>query len=656
MYKLLSISSISSLLQGNVVSRSTLAFISGTSRTFKAVNRRTLGTIGATLMLSAFLTACGSSSSSSSSNDTSTSSGTLSVTTGIKTINFSWSAIPSATSYQLQSNPDGSSGFTDLSTTGIVVSPNSTNITGVTSAQASVALHRYIPAVTNPQYIVRTCTTTSSCVNSHNTVSLTNAQLNGMIGRLQASNAEANDLFGWYVSLSGDGNTLAVSANLEDSTATGINGAQDDNNSTAAGAVNSSATGAVYVFSRIGGAWSQQAYIKASNTGSDDRFGQSVSLSADGNTLAVGADREDGSSTGVNGAQNDSTATSGSGAVYVFSRTGGVWSQQAYIKASNTGAGDRFGQSVSLSADGNTLAVSANREDGSSTGVNGVQDSTASGSGAVYLFRFSSSTWAQQAYIKASNTDSNDQFGESVSLSADGNTLAVGANREDGVSTGVNGVQDSTASSDSGAVYLFRFSSSTWAQQAYIKASNTERGDEFGYIVSLNADGNTLAVGARRESSLSTGVNVALSDSTATTATINSTTNVGAVYVFRFDTSSSTWSQQAYIKASNSGANDEFGYALSLSADGNILAVGAYLEDGSATGVGGADDNAASDSGATYVFEFANSAWAQKAYIKTTGSSAMSRSGNSVSLSSNGNSLAVGAAGEATFAGAVYLY
>ncbi len=649
MYKLFSRLSISSLLQGNAVSRSILTFKSGISRTLKAVNRRTLGTIGATVMLSAFLTACGSSSSSSSSsNDTSTSTGTLSVTTGIKTINFSWSAIPSATSYQLQSNPDGSSGFTDLSTTGIVVSPNSTNITGVTSAQASVALHRYIPAVTNPQYIVRTCTTTSSCVNSHNTVSLTNAQLNGMIGRLQASNAGANDQFGWEVSLSGDGNTLAVSANLEDSTATGINGAQDDNNSTAAGAVNSSATGAVYVFSRIGGVWSQQAYIKASNTGSGDQFGYVVSLSEDGNTLAVGARFEDGPSTGVNGAQGDSTATSGSGAVYVFRFSSSTWSQQAYIKASNTGAGDEFGQFLSLSADGNTLAVGAFGEDGSSTGVNGAQgDSTATdGSGAVYVFRFSSSTWAQQAYIKASNTGLGDFFGGSVSLSADGNTLAVGAGGEDGSSTVVNGAQgDSTATVGSGAVYVFRFSSSTWAQQAYIKASNTGAGDRFGGSVRLSNDGNTLAVSAGGEDGSSTGVD---GISTATTATI---TNSGAVYVLRF--SSSTWAQQAYIKASNTGESDGLGLSVSLSADGNTLAVSALQEDGSATGVGGADNNATSNSGATYVYEFANGAWAQQAYIKATTSSANDSFGISVSLSSNGNSLAVGSNGGT---GAVYLY
>ncbi len=565
----------------------------------------------------------------------------LVVTTGgIKTLDFAWSAITSATHYQLQSNPDGHSGFTDLSTTGIVVSPNSTNIRQ-TTAQALIALHWYIPNVRNPQYSVETCNTASSCGPSfrHNTVSLTNAQLNSMIGRLQASNAEAGDRFGASVSLSGDGNTLAVGAWSEAGSSTGVNGAQDDNTATN--------SGAVYVFRRNGGAWSQQAYIKASNTGVLDYFGFPVSLSSDGNTLAVGAFGEAGSSTGVNGAQDDNTATN-SGAVYVFRRIGGAWSQQAYIKASNTGTADQFGFSVSLNDDGNTLAVGANGEAGSSTGVNGVQnDNTASFSGAVYLFRFNTTSriWFQRAYIKASNTGAFDQFGNFVSLSADGNTLAVGARYENSSSTGVNGAQDDNTASNSGSVYLFRFNttSSIWSQQAYIKASNTGRDDFFGWSVSLSADGNTLAVGARDEDSSSTGVNGAQN---------NNSTDTGLVYLFRFSAGYSIWSQQAYIKASNTGAFDQFGNSMNLSADGNTLAVGANGDSGSATGVGGVDDNGTNNAGATYVFEFANGAWVQQAYIKATDPSVDAFFGSSVSLSSSGNTLAVGASG----AGAVYLY
>ncbi len=569
------------------------------------------------------------------------------VTTGIKTLDFAWSAISTATHYQLQSNPDGNSGFTDLSTTGIVVSPNSTNIRQ-TTAQALVALHQYIPNVRNPQYSVGTCNTASSCGPSfrHNTVSLTNAQLNSLIGRLQASNVQIGDRFGASVSLSGDGNTLAVGAWNEDGSLTGVNGAQDDNAA--------SNSGAVYVFRRIGGAWSQQAYIKASNTGRDDSFGRNVSLNGDGNTLAVGANLEDSSSTGVNGAQDDNNS-SATGAVYVFrfNATSRTWSQQAYIKASNTGVLDEFGNSVSLSADGNTLAVGATYEDGSSTGVNRAQDdNTASNSGAVYVFRFNttSSIWSQQAYIKASNTGLFDRFGNSVSLSADGNTLAVGATYEDGSSTGVNGAQHDNTASNSGAAYVFRFSagSSIWSQQAYIKASNTGASDFFGISVSLSSDGNTLAVAAPFEDSSSTGVNGAQDDNTFSAS--------GAVYVFRFNTTSRTWSQQVYIKASDTGLDDFFGISVSLSSDGNTLAVGATGEDGSATGVGSVDDNDIGRTGATYVFEFANGAWAQQAYIKATDPSFNALFGGSVSLSSNGNTLVVGANGVTNLEGVVYLY
>ena len=89
--------------------------------------------------------------------------------------------------------------------------------------------------------------------------------------------------------------------------------------------------------------WSQQAYIKASNTGGGDEFGRSVAISD--NTLMVGAIGEDSNATGINGDQSDNLALD-SGAVYVFTRSGTVWSQQAYVKASNTGGGDVFGFSV----------------------------------------------------------------------------------------------------------------------------------------------------------------------------------------------------------------------------------------------------------------------------------------------------------------------
>lgn len=123
------------------------------------------------------------------------------------------------------------------------------------------------------------------------------------------------------------------------------------------------------------GAVAEAAYVKASNTEGDDWFGHSVSLSAAGNTLAVGAHREDSSTTGVNGDQTDNSDTN-SGAVYIFERASTTWVQQAYLKASDTGAHDLFGWSVSLSASGDTMAVGAWSE-----------DTPVSGAGTVYVFQ-----------------------------------------------------------------------------------------------------------------------------------------------------------------------------------------------------------------------------------------------------------------------------
>src|SRR5688500_8365996 len=158
------------------------------------------------------------------------------------------------------------------------------------------------------------------------------------VAYLKASNADAADHFGCggslpghignAIAVNGDGTTVAVGAPHESSAARGVNGSQDDNS-----LYNS---GAVYVYVRRGDTWTQQAYIKASNAGGSDMFGLSLALSRDGNTLAVAAPWEGSAATGVNGSQNDDSIPQ-AGAVYIFMRSGSAWSQQAYIKASNTG-------------------------------------------------------------------------------------------------------------------------------------------------------------------------------------------------------------------------------------------------------------------------------------------------------------------------------
>jgi cysteine-rich repeat protein len=403
---------------------------------------------------------------------------------------------------------------------------------------------------------------------------------------IKPSNTGALDSFSFSLALSADGSTLAVGAFAEDSSATGINGNQASDASTDAGAV--------YVFTRSGTTWSQQAYVKASNTNAGDEFGFSVALSSDGSTMAVGAIHEDSSATGINGNQTNDLA-SNSGAVYVFTRSGTTWSQQAYVKASNTEAGDAFGSDVALSSDGATLAVGADGEDSAATGVNGNQaDNSAGGSGAAYIFTRSAGVWSQQAYVKASNPNSGDDFGHDLVLSSDGSTLAVGASLEASAATGINGNQADNSATFAGAAYVFARSGATWSQQAYVKASNTNAGDRFGISLALSSNGSQLAVGAPLESGSTTGIN---GDQTN-----NAASDAGAAY--RFVRSGSTWSQSAYVKASNTGMNDEFGFSVALTADGSAMAVGALAEASSATGIGGNQANdSAFQAGAVYVYQ-----------------------------------------------------
>jgi hypothetical protein len=241
-----------------------------------------------------------------------------------------------------------------------------------------------------------------------------------------------------------------------------------------------------------------------------------------GDTIIVGAHNEDSSATGVNGDGNNDSLEN-SGAAYVFVRdNGGNWTQQAYLKASNTGGLDFFGVSVAISGD--TAVVAAHQEDSAAIGVNGDQtDNSAGDSGAVYVFaRDPSGNWSQQAYLKASNTNAQDFFGESLSIS--GNTLLVGASREDSDATGINGDASNNSANGSGAAYVFvRDSANLWSQKAYVKASNTESPDTFGGAVSIS--GSTMVVGAIREQSAATGLNGDQLD--------NSAAQAGAVYIYR---------------------------------------------------------------------------------------------------------------------------
>jgi hypothetical protein len=413
---------------------------------------------------------------------------------------------------------------------------------------------------------------------------------------LLAPNTENSGYFGRAVAVSGD--TVVVGAYYDSSKASGVNGDGSDRSLLAL------ASGAAYVFVRHGTNWTQQAYLKASNPDINDYFGWAVAVSGD--TVLVGAQGESSSATGVNGNQSDNNAYR-AGAAYVFVRDGTNWSQQAYLKASNTGggifgrtSGDSFGRSVALSGD--TAVVGAVTESSGATGVNGDQsDNSAYQSGAAYVFVRSETGWSQQAYLKASNTDAGDYFGWSVSISGD--TVLVGAPHEASGATGVNGDQSDNSAFQAGAAYIFARDGTTWTQQAYLKASNTGGGipqvlggDAFGESVSLSGD--TAVVGATWESSNATGINGDGSD--------NSAANSGAAYVFAWN--GTAWSQTAYLKASNSDGpgpgefyGDNFGVGVGVS--GDTLIIGARNESSAATGVNGdQSDNSARYSGAAYVF------------------------------------------------------
>ena len=336
--------------------------------------------------------------------------------------------------------------------------------------------------------------------------------------KAQGKQPSKGDQFGFSISLSADGNTLAAGAISEDSSARGINGDQNDNSAVS--------SGAVYVYTRSGSTWTQQAYVKASNTDANNLFGYSVGLTADGNTMAVSAYDEAGASRQINGPQDKGRR--GSGAIYVFTRTGSNWAQTAYLKASNAEQEDSLGYEIAISQDGNTIAGGAADEDCFAAGINppGCDNDykTDTSTGAVYIFVRSGDTWIQQAFIKSSHPNKEDWFGSRLNISGDGNTLAVGAQLENGGSKGINGNQADLSAEDSGAIYLFTRSGTTWTQKAYVKSSNAEAYDEFGSAMALSRDGKLMAVGARSEASAAKGINGDMND--------NSAMGAGAVYIF----------------------------------------------------------------------------------------------------------------------------
>jgi hypothetical protein len=517
---------------------------------------------------------------------------------GIKQLQFSWGAVAGATHYQLLENADGTSGYSQVGA----------DLT-VTAFDHDI----FLPQRLNARYMVNACNS-AGCTGSDTLYAHLGTRLREAIGYVKASNTETFDYFGYAISLSADGNTLAVGAPGDDS----YTGGQVDD-CDAATPVNCAAnSGAVYLIRRdASGNWSQLAYLKASTPGADDWFGYAVALAGDGNTLAVGAPMQDfGKVTDIGG-------------VYLFTRdpTSGGWSQHS-TQHPSLGLGDQAGRSVALSSDGRTLAVGVEFEDSNATTIDGdATDNSAADSGAVYILSLGDTGWVKQAYIKSSLNFDGDKFGADVALSGDGNTLAVGAPYQD------------TEATDAGNVYIFSRAGNSWSETNRIFVFDN-RDDRFGEHLALSADGSTLAVGSSFEDSNATTINGDGSNDSAADA--------GAAYIFvaNATTGWAKWSQQAYIKALNAEAGDWFGSDLALSADGNILAVGAYSEGSPATSIDGDHtSNAATESGAVYLFSRDATTWSAKSYIKAANTEAEDNFGK-VALSADGNVLAVSASNE----------
>ena len=287
----------------------------------------------------------------------------------------------------------------------------------------------------------------------------------------------------------------------------------------------------IWTSSDSGATWVSQANVLGSSVVGGDRFGteNNIDLSDDGNTLIVGA-RFD-----------DDTATD-AGAVYVFTRSGTTWTQQAKLQASDAQASDMFGIHCRISGDGNYIAVGAPYEDGAGSGTS---------EGKVYIFYYNGSSWSQQAGFQANDPQSNTQFGASVMIDTDGNTVAI-----------------SSSATTARCVYVFTRSGTSWSQQAKIERPNPETGDNFGYDSgnpAISGDGNILYIGSSGD------------DDNGNAA------GTGFIYT----RSGTTWSLQNsnftplasnYAAGGLRGveANDYYGTRLAISRDGSTFAGGNY--------------------------------------------------------------------------------
>ena len=396
------------------------------------------------------------------------------------------------------------------------------------------------------------------------------------IQKIVASDRDAGDYFGYSVSISGD--YAIVGATFEKQDTAGSNWI--------------SKAGSAYIFERnTTGTWVQVQKIVASDRGTDDYFGWSVSISGD--YVIVGAYGEDEDASGGN-------TLAAAGSAYIFERnTTGTWIQVQKIVASDRGGVDQFGRSVSISGD--DIVVGALGEAHDTSGANYLYSS-----GSAYIFeRNTSGMWIETQKIVASDRGAGDYFGWSVSISGD--DIIIGAQHED------NDLSGGGTFSDAGSAYIFeRNTSGIWTQIQKIVASDRYSGDIFGYSVSISGD--YAIVGAAGEDNDVSG--------------LANLSFAGSAYLFKRDTTG-TWNQAQKIVASDRGAGDQFGISVSIS--GNYFIVGALLEDEDTSG-----GNTLSTSGSAYLFKRdTTGTWTQAQKIVNSDRAVQDNFGRSVAISGN---------------------
>lgn len=272
--------------------------------------------------------------------------------------------------------------------------------------------------------------------------------------------------------------------------------------------------------------------------------------------------------TAVIGAYQDSATAKWAGAAYVFTRSGAAWTEEAKLIAGDGAEGDFFGWAVAVSGD--TALIGADRDDDEGTN-----------SGSAYVFTRDGTTWTQQAKLTAADGSGGDNFGVSVAM--DGDTAVIGASsdRDNGI--------------NSGSAYVFTRSGSSWTQQAKLTASDGSVGAQLG--ISAAMIGGTALIGASQDGA------------TAQFA--------GAAYVFTRNGAS--WTEEAKLTASDTAGGENFGVSVSLSEDTAV--VGAYQ-----------DDDLGSDSGSAYVFTRSATTWSEEAKLTASDGAPGDRFGSAVAV------------------------